>query len=206
MKPTVYQGQLTTWKDDRGFGFIKPQDGTKEVFIHISALKGAGRRPKVGDTILYERVVEANGKIRASQASIQGISTQSLATQQKPKTPIQSVPARSFRTHRKPKQNKLPVIILGMGVIGIISLIQGIQGLGRSLTPSTTAPSAESVASVPKPACTVKGNISISSGRKLYHIPGMEDYETTAIDPLKGERWFCTEAEAIANGWQKAPR
>jgi hypothetical protein len=34
----------------------------------------------------------------------------------------------------------------------------------------------------------------------------MEDYENTIIDPMKGEKWFCTESEAIANGWKKAPR
>jgi hypothetical protein len=33
----------------------------------------------------------------------------------------------------------------------------------------------------------------------------MEDYESTVIDPQSGEKWFCTESEAINNGWQKAP-
>ncbi len=54
--------------------------------------------------------------------------------------------------------------------------------------------------------CIVKGNISHNSGRKLYHIPGMEDYQSTKIDTKRGERWFCSESEAIANGWQKAPK
>lgn len=59
---------------------------------------------------------------------------------------------------------------------------------------------------IPRPGCVIKGNISISTGKKLYHLPGMQDYERTRIDPSKGERWFCTEAEAKANGWQKAPK
>ena len=53
--------------------------------------------------------------------------------------------------------------------------------------------------------CNIKGNISYNSGRKIYHIPGMEDYETTVIDKARGE-WFCSESEAIKNGWRKAPR
>ena len=54
--------------------------------------------------------------------------------------------------------------------------------------------------------CNIKGNISMNSGRKLYHVPGMEDYESTRIDQSAGERWFCTENEAIASGWTRAPR
>jgi hypothetical protein len=57
-----------------------------------------------------------------------------------------------------------------------------------------------------KPGCNIKGNISWNNSQKLYHLPGMKDYEITKISPEKGERWFCTEAEAIANGWKKAPK
>ncbi|WP_373541738.1 hypothetical protein [Chamaesiphon sp.] len=59
---------------------------------------------------------------------------------------------------------------------------------------------------IPKPGCDIKGNISWNNNKKLYHLPGMKDYEITEISPEKGERWFCTESEAIANGWKKAPR
>ncbi|WP_373544961.1 succinoglycan biosynthesis protein exoi [Chamaesiphon sp.] len=58
---------------------------------------------------------------------------------------------------------------------------------------------------IPKPGCNIKGNISWSNNEKLYHIPGMEDYEITKISRT-GERWFCTESEAIASGWKKAPK
>jgi hypothetical protein len=54
--------------------------------------------------------------------------------------------------------------------------------------------------------CVVKGNVSIDTNRKIYHIPGMEDYDSTTIDSTRGEKWFCTESEAITNGWRKAPR
>jgi hypothetical protein len=57
-----------------------------------------------------------------------------------------------------------------------------------------------------KPGCNIKGNISWNQKAKLYHLPEMKDYKITKIDPAKGERWFCTESEAIANGWKKAPK
>jgi endonuclease YncB( thermonuclease family) len=52
--------------------------------------------------------------------------------------------------------------------------------------------------------CTIKGNVSLSSGERIYHVPGQEFYSKTRISPTKGERWFCSEAEARAAGWRKA--
>ena len=50
--------------------------------------------------------------------------------------------------------------------------------------------------------CTIKGNIS-ARGR-IYHMPGDDSYAKTGINLAKGERWFCTEAEAQAAGWRRA--
>ncbi len=58
-------------------------------------------------------------------------------------------------------------------------------------------------AETPAADCLIKGNIS-RSGR-IYHVPGSMHYDRTVIDTGKGERWFCTEQEAIEAGW-RAPR
>lgn len=50
----------------------------------------------------------------------------------------------------------------------------------------------------------IKGNISVNSGEKIYHVPGGEFYDKTVIDEAKGERWFCTETEARAAGWRRS--
>ncbi|MBZ0163412.1 MAG: hypothetical protein K8H74_11945 [Notoacmeibacter sp.] len=55
-------------------------------------------------------------------------------------------------------------------------------------------------------ACDIKGNISINSGERIYHVPGQKYYNSTVIRPEYGERWFCSEAEARAAGWRKARR
>jgi len=49
--------------------------------------------------------------------------------------------------------------------------------------------------------CMIKGNISTE---KIYHLPGCGSYDKTVIDESKGERWFCSEKEAIVAGWRKA--
>jgi len=53
--------------------------------------------------------------------------------------------------------------------------------------------------------CRIKGNIS-SAGARVYHVPGGRYYERTKINPSKGERWFCSEAEARSAGWRRSQR
>lgn len=53
--------------------------------------------------------------------------------------------------------------------------------------------------------CRIKGNIS-RKGERVYHVPGGRYYERTRIDLSKGERWFCSEAQARAAGWRRSSR
>lgn len=71
-------------------------------------------------------------------------------------------------------------------------------------TPTAPAPSS-SFALLGSPSCDIKGNIS-SKGERIYHVPGQKFYQQTKISEGKGERWFCSEAEARQAGWRKARR
>jgi hypothetical protein len=51
--------------------------------------------------------------------------------------------------------------------------------------------------------CNIKGNISYTTGERIYHVPGQTYYSATRIN-RNGERWFCSEAEAQAAGWRRA--
>ena len=53
--------------------------------------------------------------------------------------------------------------------------------------------------------CKIKGNIS-SKGEKIFHLPGGIYYDRTKISKQKGERWFCTESEALNAGWRQSKR
>ncbi len=48
--------------------------------------------------------------------------------------------------------------------------------------------------------CAIKGNVT-KHGR-IYHMPWSPWYAQIRIEPDKGKRWFCTEAEALAAGWR----
>ena len=52
-------------------------------------------------------------------------------------------------------------------------------------------------------SCLIKGNISIDN-EKIYHLPGQKFYDKTQINESKGERFFCSEEEAVSAGWRKA--
>lgn len=53
----------------------------------------------------------------------------------------------------------------------------------------------------PNARCPIKGNVS-ASGVRIYHMPGSRAYPEVRIDARKGERWFCSEREAVAAGWR----
>lgn len=52
--------------------------------------------------------------------------------------------------------------------------------------------------------CVIKGNISMSTGERIYHVPGQRYYHDTRVNSSKGERWFCSEAEALVAGWRRS--
>ena len=49
------------------------------------------------------------------------------------------------------------------------------------------------------PQCSIKANIR--RGIKTYLFPGCKNYEKTIVEKHKGDRWFCTEAEAKKAGF-----
>ena len=62
----------------------------------------------------------------------------------------------------------------------------------RWQTAETAAPS----------GCAIKGNVS--NRGKIYHVPWSAWYDKVTVDETRGERWFCSEADALASGWRPA--
>ncbi|WP_035481208.1 DUF1294 domain-containing protein [Gallaecimonas xiamenensis] len=60
-----YQGRLSNWNDDKGFGFVEPNGGGTRAFVHIKAFAGRGRRPQEGDLIHYRLAKDASGRYQA---------------------------------------------------------------------------------------------------------------------------------------------
>ena len=53
--------------------------------------------------------------------------------------------------------------------------------------------------------CVIKGNISTTGAGRLYFLENCPSYSQIKIDLKRGERYFCTEEEAIDAGFVKSP-
>jgi uncharacterized membrane protein YsdA (DUF1294 family)/cold shock CspA family protein len=64
-----YQGQISEWNDERGFGFVRPLEGSGRVFVHISAFPRGSRRPSSDEMISYELGQDEHGRTRATKVT-----------------------------------------------------------------------------------------------------------------------------------------
>ncbi len=64
------QGTVKFFNSQKGFGFIQPEDGSKDVFVHISAVEAAGLRSlNEGQKVTFDIVTE-RGKSAAANLKV----------------------------------------------------------------------------------------------------------------------------------------
>ena len=67
-----YQGKITTWKDDQGFGFITPNGGGKDVFIHFKSITNSRKRPTGNELVSYQVAADVKGRLNATEVHYVG--------------------------------------------------------------------------------------------------------------------------------------
>ena len=67
-----YEGQLTSWNDDKGYGFVTPNGGGNRAFVHITAFPSKLRRPVEGDLITYAVAKDSRNRLRAEDIRYPG--------------------------------------------------------------------------------------------------------------------------------------
>lgn len=67
-----YQGKITNWKDDQGFGFITPNAGGKQVFVHIKSFSNRRRRPVGNELVTYELKTDSKGRPQGENVAFVG--------------------------------------------------------------------------------------------------------------------------------------
>jgi len=65
------KGTVKWFNTTKGYGFIAPEQGNRDVFVHITALERAGLRElKDGQAVTYELTADRNGRESASDLAL----------------------------------------------------------------------------------------------------------------------------------------
>lgn len=65
---TQCEGRLVEWFPDRGFGFIAPNDGGPNVFLHVKNLPREDKRLAIGQAYSFDTVTDTRGRVQAKNA------------------------------------------------------------------------------------------------------------------------------------------
>ena len=65
-------GKITHWNAEKGYGFITPSSGAKQVFVHIRAFHNQAQQPAVGDMVTFELSTDRQGRPCAQQVTRAG--------------------------------------------------------------------------------------------------------------------------------------
>lgn len=123
-------GTLRTWNDDRGFGFIAPTGGGREIFVHISAFPRDGSRPTVGERLSYETAPGKDGYPQAVKVMRHALGEQNSY-------PMRRASPSSLRTsggESRPLTGLIVVLIL----LGVVA--SGYAAYRRASTPPSSEP------------------------------------------------------------------
>ncbi|MBL4589875.1 MAG: cold shock domain-containing protein [Alphaproteobacteria bacterium] len=63
-------GSIISFKEDRGYGFIRPKDGDDNVYLHISALQASGiDKVEIGQRLTFD-LLSKDGKTSATNIKL----------------------------------------------------------------------------------------------------------------------------------------
>jgi len=66
------KGKITSWNDEKGYGFITPSVGGKQIFVHISAFSNRNRPPEINQLVTYSLSSDKQGRACAAMVTLPG--------------------------------------------------------------------------------------------------------------------------------------
>ncbi len=70
------KGKVDQWSDEKGFGFIKPDNSSGKIFFQLSSVETKERRPCVGDRVLFDTYFDSEQRLKAKCIVIDGVTTE----------------------------------------------------------------------------------------------------------------------------------
>lgn len=126
------QGRLVEWFDEKGYGFIQPNDASKDrVFLHIKDFARQGPRPIIGCALEYTVLLDGEGRFRAQQVMyLKASQTQKIL----PKPKNVNVQQKKL----KPMQIACVGYILALAVFTLLGMLSGMVLLFISIINALT--------------------------------------------------------------------
>lgn len=144
-------GVVRTWHQDRGFGFIAPTHGGRELFVHISAFQGRSDAIGEGERVSYELGEGKDGKPQAVR-----VEREALKSSRRSTGPHREASPRSGRVLQGAV---LVAVLLGLGAYGYRTFgpqtrveTQALEASTSTPLPASPSQSSNTVAPVPQPA------------------------------------------------------
>ena len=160
-----FEGTLTKWNDDRGFGFITPEPAGQEIFVHISAFARDGLRPQLNETLSFEITLNKDGKKQATAVRRSGANA-----------PVERRHSRADaqRRHRPARSEPRSLSMRGVVMVIACALLAAAYWQFDRRTHNTRAQQAQALADAPAPRPATPRPSSAPQAASAYRCDGRQ--------------------------------
>ncbi|UJW79041.1 cold shock domain-containing protein [Hydrogenophaga sp. SL48] len=178
-----FNGTLTKWNAERGFGFVVADHSDQELFVHVSAFPRDGRPPVIGEPLSFEMELDKEGRKRAVRV-------------RRPGAPEPRAPRRHahdqvrHQARRAPERNEsnsfgtrfvAMLLVTGLGWYGYTQYIERAEMTAAEPQSVISSPAQTAAPEIRQPAfqcdgrkhCSQMGSCS-EAKQFLNNCPGME--------------------------------
>jgi cold shock CspA family protein len=193
-----FNGKLTKWNAERGFGFLVADHGDQELFVHVSAFPRDGRPPAIGEPLTFEMELDKEGRKRAVRVR-RPVAPKPRTSRHQTRGPTQGSPRRApERTGSGSFGSVLVALLLvaGVGWFGYTRYAERMETMPTARQ-SLMSPARTAAPEIPSPPFHCDGRkhcsqMSSCSEAKMFlrNCPGMEmDGDN---DGIPCEQQLCT--------------